>query len=480
MKKLLLFLSVLCIVSINILSTNASASEVSNAEAPPFDLSALTNKKEETMLCITYFGTLNKNNLVTVDVTNASSIHSINNKITTENTSTLIGPIKLGVTYKIAIKETPLRTEYTGTFSISKDPKENSNFIIDYNLNGKKFTIKTPQSTQQYYAYEKDGTQIGSHSSLYKAINSTYSYGAGSYVKNNDSEIVFTRGSSSTYFKYQFTNYCGSTTLISNADSWIDNYSYSHVIRGDGTFYKNSYVFQNGIPDKWSLEPQSGGYVYKFSKADNNYRKVSATILLKDARLKKPAEGDQQYNAYVYMSAQNERVTADAGIYCGHAAGGDWKICSNVDGKFKTYQKICGSKLVDGEYVPDADIQMTYSYSNGALMLIVKNLTTNVTATPVLVYNSKIGGNMALISGTSFVPDITPFQTPDYKVDAYFKNIVYQDWRIYDSYGNSYDFGPTSSTTNYSLQYNDDYCNYAGNSVSEKVDILYNDISKYN
>jgi hypothetical protein len=105
-------------------------------------------------------------------------------------------------------------------------------------------------------------------------------------------------------------------------------------------------------------------------------------------------------------------------------------------------------------------------------MLIVKNLTTNVTATPVVVYNSKIGGDMALISGTSFVPDITSSQTPDYSVGAYFKNILYKNWLIYDSYGNSYDFGPTSSSTNYTLQYNDDFCNYVGSSVSEKVDIL--------
>lgn len=358
----------------------------------------------------------------------------------------------------------------TGMFPVSAALEENSEAKSSA-LQHESLDTQAVAAAVQYYAYTSGGSRIGIYDSMFKAIDATYSYGSGAYVKKDDSQVVFTRGSASTYYKYQFTAYYGSTTSVSEADDWINGYQYSHVIRGDGTIYKNSYS-AIGTPDAWSLEPQSGGYVYKFAKVYNDYRKMSATIELANARLKASPSGEQNFNAYVYMSSQNGSVTADAGILCGWANGGDWVLCSNVGGNFQSYGKICGSTLVNGEYVPDANIQMTYSYTTGSITLTVKNLSTGVVLTQT-VYDSRIGGNMALISGTSYVPDISAERTPDLRTGAYFKNIIYKDWKIYNSSGTSYAFWATSTPTNYVLTYNDDCCTLSRTSTSETVDIFY-------
>ncbi|HAN21006.1 MAG: hypothetical protein A2Y15_08090 [Clostridiales bacterium GWF2_36_10] len=313
-------------------------------------------------------------------------------------------------------------------------------------------------TTVTYFVYDSSGVSHGSYSSMFKAIDNTSVYGYGSYVgKDGPSNVVFIRNNStSTYYKYQFTAYYGSTTSYSEAQEWVNGYAYTHIIDGTGRLVLNSYSMLKGTPDSWSLEPNNGGYLYKFSNAFNGYRKLYAQINLANASLK-PSTTDQNFNAYIYMSSQNSTVTADAGLYCGWANDGEWRLFSCISGNFVDYGVICDSTLVNGVYRPDANIQMTYSYTTGSITISIKNLSTNVTINRT-IYNSSIGGNMSMISATSYVPDIISTQTPDYRNGGYLLNVEYQGCKIYDTYNTAYDFWFTSSAVNYTMVYNNDCC----------------------
>lgn len=460
-------------------------------EGRPFSLSALYNKDGKAMLAVVYYGVLTRDIAVRAEIGDLTTGKPIDaRQITADNTGITLGPVDIGKVCSISIKTSGIASEYHGTFSLQPAPSSEGGLLVSSDLwvgespdgkpnSGKPFATAVGPvriaATVQYYAYTSGSSLIGIYNSMFKAVDVTRSYGYGSYVKKDGVQVVFTRNSStSTYYKYQFTAYYGSTTSSSEANAWINGYLYSHVIDGTGRFYGNHYVSLKGTPDSWSLEPNNGGYAYKFAYVYNGYRKESARVNLTQARLKESPSGEQQFNAYVFMASQGPYVTAELGIYCGYTRYGDWRTYRNINGVFEDLGVVvCGSTLVSGEYVPNANIDMTYSYTSGQATMTIKNLSTSTTTT-IYATNANIGGNMALIAATSYAPDIGSAVTPDYRCGGYFKNVKWEQCKIYDYNNFEYPFYATSGATNYAIGYNDDCCTYTSTSTTETVSIFYN------
>lgn len=158
--------------------------------------------------------------------------------------------------------------------------------------------------------------------------------------------------------------------------------------------------------------------------------KVAKKVLLSQARLKPFQNVNMPFNEYVCFTFQNSAISVDAGIYSG---GGSetWKLVisamlnTGYDG-FYSGDTICNSTINSlGEYVADADIQLTLSYITGKLTLVAKNLTTGKTYT-IDYSNSRISGTPCLFSSVSYVPDLasTSPVTPDFRCGAYLRNVI--------------------------------------------------------
>ena len=337
-----------------------------------------------------------------------------------------------------------------------------------------------PAKTVTYSGYHHDGSLIFSGlSSLFKAIDAISTWENGAYVLESDiGEPVFTTNNASTYYMYQSTTYYGCTASLATANSWANDFAYSHIIYGNGKFYENGYASTNP-PDDWALEPQSGGYVYKYSYVSSTFETVYETLNFTQAKLRESIDPSRPYNAYVYIASQNRNGTAEGGIVCTAANYGNWYLFykrTTTSQPTITSNIVCGSTLFDGVYTPNADLELVYSHANGSFTISVKNLSTNHVYSSNAITDKGVAGSPALISATSYVPVNQDFtHTPDYQSGGYFKNVHYSQCYLADNQGNTYDFWASSSHTHYTLEYNDDYCTYTEGSSYEDVNIVYDD-----
>ncbi len=408
-------------------------------------------------------------------------------EITADNTGVVIGPIEEGHAYQISIQQKGKINQYCFTFSVQKNALDKEGLHVAQKLfytdeNGVASEVANPASpaeTVTYSGYHRDGSLIFSgFSSLFKAIDTISTWENGAYVLESDNgERVFTTtNNTSTYYMYQGTAYYGTTTLPATANAWINDFADSHVIYGNGTFYENDYVSTNP-PDYWALEPQSGGYVYKYSYASSTYKTVYETLDFTQAKLRESTDPSRPYNAYVYVSSQNGNGSAEGGIVCPFNSHGNWYLYykrTNTLQPTITSCIVCGSTRSGGVYTPDADLELVYSYTDGSFTISVINLSTNQAYSSRAIADKGAGGSHAFISATSYVPVTEDFtNTPDYQAGGYFKNIYYSKCYLADDQGSIYKFCASGSPTQYTLAYNDDYCTYTEGSSCEEVDISY-------
>ena len=474
-------------------SVNGSAPKQSSIAASPgqtgcFRLSALSNREGQAVASIVYSGALGNDAVYVVKISSAGTGRAIGSKvITADNTGIVIGPIKEGATYQISIKQKGKSDQYYGAFSVQGDsvrygrlPDAQKLFYLNENgVAGKVAVHADSARTTTYSGYHCDGGLIFSgFSSLFKAIDAISTWENGAYVlESNVGERVFTTAKNvAIYDMYQGATYYGSTTSPAAANAWSGNFVNSHVIYGNGRFYENSHA-STEPPDAWALEPQSGGYVYKYSYASSTYEAVYETINFTQAKLRESTDDFHPYNAYVFIASQNRNGSAEGGIVCTAASCGNWYLYykrTNTSRPTITSDVVCGSSLSGSTYRPDADLELVYSYADGSFTISVKNLSTNKVYSSNIIADNGVGGLSALISATSYVPITKEFtHTPDYQSGGFFENIDYSQCYLTDAQGHADDFWASSSQTHYLLEYNDDYCTDVQGSSYEEVNISY-------
>ncbi len=469
-----------------------SSVAASPGQTSPFDLSALSNKEGQVVASVVYYSNLDKDASYTVEISSAETGRVIGgNVIAADNTGIVIGPIEEGPTYQISIKQKGKTDQYYGTFSVQENDLDNERLhvaqkLFYLNANGVASEVAVhagPAKTITYSGYHRDGSLIFSgFSSPFKAIDAISTWENGAYVLESDigKQVFTTTNSATTYDMYQGATYYGSTTSLAAANAWADDFVSSHVIYGNGKFYENNYA-STKPPDDWALEPQSGGYVYKYSYVSSTCETVYETLNFTQAKLRESIDTSRPYNAYVFIASQNSNGSAEGGVVCTDASHGNWYLYykrTNTSQPAITSNLVCGSTLSDGVYTPNADLELVYSYANDSFTINVKNLSTNQVYSSNAITDNSVGGSSVLISATSYVPVTKDFtHTPDYQAGGYFENVDYSQCYLADNQGHTYDFWASSSHTHYLLEYNDDYCTDTEGSSDEEVNIGYDKLT---
>ena len=368
-------------------------------------------------------------------------------------------------------------------------------------------------SATVYYVYDTSGRKTGTYNSPFKAIETIAANKLNGYSvkQSNDAQEIFKLDMSSQnkFYKFQFTNFYGSTTSAEEAEKWTKDYNYAHVVRCDGIFgantdirsanqpYSHSFDKMQRNPEIWALEGQTGAYVYRKSISYNGYKSISSMVNLSSARLK--FDDDTKFNAYVYMSSNSNSskgsIACDLGLLSASSYNGNWYLISNrtnsnsgnsTSGMYipNPGTPLVTSKLISGEYRPTADVKLQYVYRNGSVFMRASNDTTKLTQS-IQIKDTRFdtsSPNICLMTGTSLVPDMKNISgqriASDIKSGAYLKNVVWTNNYIYsttDWTGTERAFnGSTSNTTNYLLIYDTDNASCSVSGGTETVNIHYN------
>ncbi len=365
----------------------------------------------------------------------------------------------------------------------------------------------------QYYVYNTSGRKVNTFNNPFKAIEYISKEGLDGYFikQSNDNQEIFrlNRSEPFTFYKFQFTNFYGTTTSTDEAEKWTINYAYAHVVRSDGIFgtstensanqpYSHSYKSLLRNPEIWSLEGNTGAYVYRRSVYNAGYKSISSTVNLTSAKLK--FDDDTPYNAYVYMSSNSsgkkQSIGCDLGLISSSGNPGNWYLISNrtngsegndsISEMYKPYSgmPLVTSNYVNGEYIPNSNVELKYSYRNGSVYMVARNISKGYEQ-KIEIFDSRFdtsSPNICLMTGTSLVPNVknksNKTVVADIKSGAYLKNVIWDNNLIYSGSnwtGTSSTFnGSTSKTTNYLLIYDTDNASCSVSGGTETVNIHYN------
>ncbi len=436
-------------------------------------LRTVSSTEGKIRLAVVYNGDFSENSPVNVELYNGDTNES-SDIISQDNTGVLLSPLCANTSYTLKISEKEKVQHLCFTTSedgktIQLDCPSPDDITVMLNAIAPMAAAATTFST---YSSASAASPVGVYASLFQAIDRARQAGTGAVVKINGTSEVYRHGQSGRYYKYQFTASYGYTTSLTDVNNWLNGYLYTYVITSSNArFYGCNWLTAKGTPNEWAKEPNSGGYYYQFGFACTD-NKATKKVLLSQSRLKPSQNGNQPFNAYVFFTFQNSSINLDAGIISGKGDG-TWRLCIYGAGQFTNGDIICGSTQNSaGEYIADADVQLTVSYVSGRLTLVAKNLSTGQSYT-LSRDDSRIGGTPCLISSVSYVPDITSAMTADYRCGGYFRNVIQTESKVYSSSGTAYDFYSKSSKTQYSLRYNTDCCDLTSGSARDVIDIFY-------
>lgn len=315
--------------------------------------------------------------------------------------------------------------------------------------------------------------------SLFRAIilaNTT-----GDYVKETDTGVVvFTKtGSENTFYKFQFTNYYGITDAA-GAASWVNDYRYAHVVDGTGRLRYNSYYSIKGVPDAFALEPESGGYYYKFSYSYYGHKASYNKVVFSNSDIK--FSNDYVNNAYVYSAVVNSQQTLEAGIMSSKELNGDWYVYgSDEAGLVNWYpnKKVIDSALIGtNTYRSSGEVEIKISVKDGGATGVVTSDILGETAGTISLTGNTFSssGNVTFLQACSLV-QIVKTMTSDIRNGTYLKNVSFKNCKLHnnaDCSDTGYDFYGNSNNTYYSFIYNDDCITYTrNNTTTESVNIDY-------
>lgn len=442
-------------------------------------LRTITGQDGSDYLAVVYNGEFSENSPLIIGL-QENNIEVMSDRLSAENTSVFLGPLKANTSYTLKIYEdgNVQQTSFSTSDDCSMihlDAADADNVTVALNAVA---PLAAASTTFSAYRSASATSPLGVYSSLFQAIERARQAGTGAVVKMNGTDEVYRHGQSGRYYKYQFTASYGYTTNPTNVSNWLSGYLYTHVITSSNArFYGCNWLTAKGTPNEWAKEPNSGGYYYQFGFAGTD-NKVTKKVLLSQARLKPSQNPNMPFSAYVFFTFQTSSISIDAGVIS-EDANGNWNLLigTTTGGKWVSVPggTICSSTLnSSGEYVADADIQLTMSYITGKLTLNAKNLTTGKTYT--LSYsNDLIRGTPCLISSVSYVPHLSGNSpiTPDYRCGGYFRNVIQSESKVYTSGGTAYDFYSKSNKTQYSLRYNTDCCDLTSGSSRDIIDIFY-------
>ena len=442
-------------------------------------LRTITGQDGSDYLAVVYNGEFSENSPLIIGL-QENNIEVMSDRLSAENTSVFLGPLKANTSYTLKIYEdgNVQQTSFSTSDDCSMihlDAAVADNVTVALNAVA---PLAAASTTFSAYRSASATSPLEVYSSLFQAIERARQAGTGAVVKMNGTDEVYRHGQTGRYYKYQFTASYGYTTNLTDVSNWLSGYLYTHVITSSNArFYGCNWLTAKGTPNEWAKEPNSGGYYYQFGFAGTD-NKVTKKVLLSQARLKPSQNPNMPFSAYVFFTFQTSSISIDAGVIS-EDANGNWNLLigTTTGGKWVSVPggTICSSTLnSSGEYVADADIQLTMSYITGKLTLNAKNLTTGKTYT--LSYsNDLIRGTPCLISSVSYVPHLSGNSpiTPDYRCGGYFRNVIQSESKVYTSGGTAYDFYSKSNKTQYSLRYNTDCCDLTSGSSRDIIDIFY-------
>lgn len=343
-----------------------------------FQMDCITNKNQEYMVAITHLDMQEKGKTVDCFLEDLENNILLHETITPKNTGIILGAIELEKAYHIRIEEA--ENIYVGEVTAHKNAEKEAVFLeTNIYISSAKRQAKAARITLEkaevesqraatnvkYQAYVDNYKEGAAQKSLFAAIELIRTKANGVVKRTDTGATVFNKNSD--YHKYQFTAYYGSCNESEEAEKWIKNFAYSHVIKKDCHLYDNSFISQTMSDVKveaWNKEPDNGGYVVKYANMWLGYRTGSATVNLSQARLKASTNSKQGCNAFVYISTQNNDVTVDFGLICSPHSNGNWYPCYNIAGGenagFKRFDDVIvtSTKNSSGEYLPDKDVTM--------------------------------------------------------------------------------------------------------------------------
>jgi hypothetical protein len=296
----------------------------------------------------------------------------------------------------------------------------------------------------------------------------------------------FTRNSNNEY------NYL-TTVDKPTALGWF-NTANTHVFSSDGTTFGNSFNYLRGSNnnldaaynpgDEAYLEKNNGGFVYKWTKWDNAYRGVSATLNIPQMQFK-PSSNAANLNAYVYCAVQ---ISIDSN-------NGYWaEICFMPSHNYQLYGHVAWA-LENGAEVGSGLAKSLGSsgISSGSSQEIKWRIEPKETKEGILLpyrFAIIIGGtekgylgipdsyagktmSVRLMTGTSLVQN-PPTNIMDIRNGGYMKKVEWLDCRVLTT-GSPVEFYHTSAATDRVLVYNDAVCGarQISGSNKETINICY-------
>lgn len=336
----------------------------------------------------------------------------------------------------------------------------------------------------------KNGTaNIGSStSSLFKAIENARSSGiSGASVVMNSSTTVFKMANSSTYYKYQFDQYYGSTTSLSEAQSWIGGYNYSHIIDGTG-YPKYDYIQSlkgniTGTSTNVLIERNRGSYYYNFAQHSTSYKKMSVEVNLSSFTAKKANADAYPNNGYIFVGAK-QSYTYETGLIFPTKYGATiYPYYMDGDGVIRTQTSspiAVGTTNSSGEMTFNDRIRITLAVGNKQQICKVENLTTGATWSQT-VSNSRVSSSAStrFFYAASLMLDSPAKALNDLRCGGYMKNLKFSNPLVYTSTTATSGSStlPTTSLSEYAFLYNTDCGSYSrsgsGTSAVETVSLYY-------
>lgn len=300
------------------------------------------------------------------------------------------------------------------------------------------------------------------------------------YVQETDTGIViFTKNNStSTYYKFQFTKYYGTTTSASEVEEWINNFAYTHVYDGTGDLIKNSYYSIQGTPDAYTLEPHGGGYFAKFSYAFEGYKSSYMKANLTSAQMKFSSTSDN--NAYIFQAVVTPTQTIEVGIMTGRGFDGKWMVYKSdpVDNFVVIYPNQVAATATlssNGVYTFSNDVELKLIVTDGGARGIISSSILNDYEVNAQGSSfSTTASPLAFFHMVSYVP----VECDDMRNGAYLKNVSLSNCKLYKNTtltGTSYNFyADSTGSVNFAYVYNEDVITYTKtNSTKETINIDY-------
>lgn len=339
---------------------------------------------------------------------------------------------------------------------------------------------------------EADEKQGDPYSSVFAAIDEVGVTGKIGYsVKDESGTKVFERGARNVLHKYTKTKYYGSTTNTKDADTFLAEIPYSHVIIGSaGKYYGHSVKRMNSDDQThYGEEVESGSYVYQFAKP--GYLKATCTVKLSEVKYRKSKNPNIKSNVYIFFNSNGAGGACDMGIMSGDGHDGKFYAVTNgfehpLNLPFRTepITTMTYNEETD-EYSGADDLYMEYTIDAEGVHMILRNLKTNVEQ----IFHEKPSEgshlaekyattweNRTMLHATSYVPDLGKRMIWDPLNGGYFNNMVYEDVKIWETLDDAQpkDWYPSSPTTLYGFAYADDGASYSERTVNAKKQVIHN------